>query len=53
MGDTDIDELDDWEDVDESDPMSICIKRWRNAGPEAWKRMFEMFDESGLFLCAC
>jgi hypothetical protein len=51
--DDDTDPVDDWEDVDENDPLHICINRWCNAGPEQRKRMFKMFDESGLFLCAC
>jgi hypothetical protein len=41
--------------VDEpsSDPVAKCVDRWRNAGPEQKKKMFAMFDESGIFLTAC
>ncbi|EPQ50029.1 hypothetical protein GLOTRDRAFT_21641, partial [Gloeophyllum trabeum ATCC 11539] len=44
---------DDWEDLPETDPVSTCIDRWRNAGPEQRKKMFALFDESGIFLAAC
>jgi hypothetical protein len=30
-----------------------CVDRWRNAGPEQCKRMFSIFDESGIFIAAC
>ena len=46
--------LDDLEDeASEYDPTAICISHWCNAGPEVHKQMFEMFDETGLFLCVC
>ena len=48
-----IEPTDDWADIDENDPLHICINRWHNTGPEQRKRMFKMFDESGIFLCAC
>ncbi|KAG2114526.1 hypothetical protein DEU56DRAFT_933756 [Suillus clintonianus] len=45
---------DDWEDVVQSDSAPFnCVDRWRNAGPEARKRMFSVFDESGIFIAAC
>lgn len=45
---------DDWEDEpSEVNGIETCIERWRNAGPEQHKRMFAMYDESGIFLCAC
>jgi len=45
---------DDWEDVVQSDLASFnCVDRWRNAGPEQRKRMFSVFDESGIFIAAC
>ncbi|KAG1854936.1 hypothetical protein DFJ58DRAFT_716274 [Suillus subalutaceus] len=47
---------DDWEDViqSESAPASFhCVDRWRNAGPEQRKRMFSIFDESGIIVAAC
>jgi hypothetical protein len=46
-------ELEEWKDIEENDPVQVCISRWRNAGPDVRKRIFQMFDESGLFLCAC
>ncbi|KAG1893995.1 uncharacterized protein F5891DRAFT_1131069 [Suillus fuscotomentosus] len=30
-----------------------CVNQWRNAGPEQRKRMFSVFDESGIFIAAC
>ena len=52
--DDDADYEDDWEDdLPESDPTIECIKCWRNAGPQERKKLFQMFDECGLFLCAC
>ncbi|KAG1874317.1 hypothetical protein F4604DRAFT_1582102 [Suillus subluteus] len=48
------DPTDDWEDVVQSDSAPFnCVDRWRNAGPEARKRMFSVFDESGIFIAAC
>ncbi|KIJ24801.1 hypothetical protein M422DRAFT_130151, partial [Sphaerobolus stellatus SS14] len=36
-----------------ADSHSICVERWRNAGPEERKRMWAMFAETGIFLGAC
>ncbi|KZT18099.1 hypothetical protein NEOLEDRAFT_1080998 [Neolentinus lepideus HHB14362 ss-1] len=45
---------DDWQDEPGSeDPVATCIERWRNAGPEQRKRMFALFEESGIFVMAC
>ncbi|KAG2100405.1 uncharacterized protein F5147DRAFT_747133 [Suillus discolor] len=30
-----------------------CTEQWRNAGPEQQKKMFSVFDESGIFIAAC
>ncbi|KAG1783913.1 hypothetical protein EV702DRAFT_958142 [Suillus placidus] len=30
-----------------------CADRWKNAGPEMRKKMFSVFDESGIFIAAC
>lgn len=30
-----------------------CIERWRNTGLEERKRMFKVFDESGIFIACC
>jgi hypothetical protein len=45
---------DDWEDepVDANHSLT-CIGRWRNAGPDTHKKMFSVFDESGIFIAAC
>ncbi|KAH9903426.1 hypothetical protein C8Q73DRAFT_674646 [Cubamyces lactineus] len=53
--DGDGDEDDDWFDIDEPspDPTSICVKRWRNAGPESRKRMFALFNITGIFVALC
>ncbi|OAX32642.1 hypothetical protein K503DRAFT_852090 [Rhizopogon vinicolor AM-OR11-026] len=52
------DNADDWEDVpnDGEVPGEVpfnCTARWRNAGPEQRKKMFSLFDESGIFIAAC
>ncbi|KAG1722925.1 uncharacterized protein EDB91DRAFT_1063688 [Suillus paluster] len=46
---------DDWEDDGEV-PGEIpfnCTAHWRNAGPEQRKKMFAVFEESGVFVGAC
>lgn len=51
---TDVDIGDDWEDVNPAaGPGLPCINRWRNAGPEERKKMFLMFEESGIFIASC
>ncbi|KAG1775791.1 hypothetical protein EV702DRAFT_1180201 [Suillus placidus] len=30
-----------------------CADQWKNAGPEMRKKMFSVFDESGIFIAAC
>ncbi|KAF8345218.1 hypothetical protein F5887DRAFT_885107 [Amanita rubescens] len=32
---------------------STCADRWKNAGPEQRKRMFSLFEETGIFIAAC
>jgi hypothetical protein len=48
---------DDWENhaTEQVGPESNfnCTERWRNAGPEQRKKMFLVFDESGIFIAAC
>lgn len=46
---------DDWGDVPSEMEGSEfrCTDRWRNAGPEQRKKMFAVFDESGIFIAAC
>ncbi|KAL7284497.1 hypothetical protein ACG7TL_001788 [Trametes sanguinea] len=35
------------------DSKSVCAERWRNAGPEARKKMFALFAATGIFVCLC
>jgi hypothetical protein len=51
--DYDTHDSDDWEDVDDGTPGVHCVKHWRNAGPEERKWMFELFQESGIFIASC
>jgi hypothetical protein len=30
-----------------------CVDRWHNAGPEERKKMFALFQESGIFIASC
>ncbi|KAH9853435.1 hypothetical protein C2E23DRAFT_698062, partial [Lenzites betulinus] len=40
--------------VDEpSEGTSLCAERWRNAGPEARKKMFTLFQITGIFATLC
>ncbi|KAI0366036.1 hypothetical protein BV20DRAFT_1056040 [Pilatotrama ljubarskyi] len=36
-----------------SESQSVCAERWRNAGPEARKKMFALFAITGIFVCVC
>jgi Kyakuja-Dileera-Zisupton transposase len=44
---------DDWEDAEDEGTGLGCIERWRNAGPEERKKMFALFEESGIFIASC
>ncbi|KAG1780643.1 hypothetical protein EV702DRAFT_1177860 [Suillus placidus] len=48
---------DNWEDktiaAKGTTPAFNCVNRWCNAGPETRKKMFSVFDESGIFIAAC
>ncbi|KAG1789934.1 uncharacterized protein HD556DRAFT_1243055 [Suillus plorans] len=48
---------DNWEDetiaAEGTTPAFSCVNQWRNAGPETQKKMFSVFDESGIFIAAC
>ena len=33
--------------------VNTCVERWRNAGPEARKKMFALFAVAGVFLAVC
>jgi hypothetical protein len=48
-----VDTNDDWEDVEDNSLGIRCVNRWRNAGPEERKRMFDLFEESGIFIASC
>ncbi|KAG2056750.1 hypothetical protein BDR06DRAFT_981178 [Suillus hirtellus] len=51
-----LDQQDDWEDLVnvpvESETSFNCTEWWRNAGPKQQKKMFSVFDESGIFIAA-
>ncbi|KAG1724147.1 uncharacterized protein EDB91DRAFT_1239995 [Suillus paluster] len=51
------DQQDDWEDLGtvpvESRTSFNCTEQWRNAELEQRKKMFSVFDESGIFIAAC
>ena len=58
LPDTDMDVEDvTWLNVTEIDELSqcinTCVERWRNAGPEARKKMFALFAVAGIFLAVC
>ena len=46
-----------WLNVNEHDDLAkcldTCVDRWRNAGPEAQKKMFALFAVAGIFLAVC
>ena len=46
-----------WLNVTEIDELAqcvnTCIERWRNAGPDARKKMFALFAVAGIFLAIC
>lgn len=47
---------DEWVDEPEeveAEPMNVCVDRWRNAAPEARKKMFAIFRKSGIFIAVC
>ncbi|KAJ7478780.1 hypothetical protein B0H11DRAFT_1725671, partial [Mycena galericulata] len=33
--------------------VDTCVERWKNAGPEARKKMFSLFAIAGIFIAAC
>ncbi|KAI0363427.1 hypothetical protein BV20DRAFT_931127, partial [Pilatotrama ljubarskyi] len=39
--------------MEPADSPSLCAERWRNAGPEARKKMFALFNTTGVFCCLC
>jgi len=46
-----------WLNIMEHDELAkcldTCVDRWRNAGPEARKKMFALFAVAGIFLSVC
>ncbi|KAG2143103.1 hypothetical protein DEU56DRAFT_911034 [Suillus clintonianus] len=47
---------DNWTDettANEGAGTFTCVNRWRNAGPDTRKKMFSVFDESGIFIAVC
>jgi hypothetical protein len=46
-----------WLNVTEIDELAqcvnTCVERWRNAGPDARKKMFALFAVAGIFLAVC
>jgi hypothetical protein len=46
-----------WLNLTEHDELAkcldTCVDRWRNAGPEARKKMFALFAIAGIFLAVC
>ncbi|KAG1872019.1 hypothetical protein C8R48DRAFT_760270 [Suillus tomentosus] len=44
---------DENEAEDSNEPVNVCVDQWRNAAPEARKRMFSVFRKSGIFVAVC
>lgn len=46
-----------WLNITEHDSLAkcldTCVDRWRNAGPEARKKMFALFAVAGIFVTVC
>ena len=46
-----------WLNIVEHDELAkcpnTCVDRWKNAGPEARKKMFALFAIAGIFLAVC
>jgi hypothetical protein len=46
-----------WLNVNELDDLKqcadACVERWKAAGPDAQKKMFDLFAIAGIFLCVC
>lgn len=39
--------------VDGDDAESLCADRWKNLSAESTKRMWGIFDQTGIFIAAC
>lgn len=33
--------------------LNTCVDQWKNAGPEAWKKMFTLCAVAGIFFVVC
>ena len=46
-----------WLNVNEIDDLkncaNSCVDQWKAAGPDARKKMFDLFAVAGIFLCGC
>ena len=46
-----------WLNINEHDDLAkclnTCVDRWRNAGPEARKKMYALFAVAGIFVAVC
>lgn len=49
----DDEEPDDGDVTAGSPEVTVCIERWRAAGPDERKRMWKMFAETGIFIAVC
>ncbi|CAK5283134.1 unnamed protein product [Mycena citricolor] len=48
-----VNELDETDIHELEQSISVCVERWKAAGPEAQKKMFALFAVSGIFLAVC
>ena len=48
-----VDGLEDKDPEAVAESVSVCVERWRNAGPDARKKMFALFEITGIFICVC
>ena len=39
--------------VDGVDELNPCVDRWKAMAKESVKKMWGMFDETGIFVCLC
>ncbi|KAJ6530439.1 hypothetical protein DFH09DRAFT_934270, partial [Mycena vulgaris] len=46
-------ELDEGDFAELTNSVNTCVDRWKNAGPEACKKMFALFAIAGIFVFVC
>ncbi|KAJ6493883.1 hypothetical protein DFH09DRAFT_1104346 [Mycena vulgaris] len=46
-------ELDEGDFAELTNSVNTCVDRWKNAGPEACKKMFALFTIAGIFVFVC